>query len=161
MNCVGTVKHDLKINVWGGFGNGKVGLLHVVEGIMEQVQYRNILNEAMLPSAEICFGTEAWIFQQDNDPKHTANATKAWFVDNSAPVMEWPSQSPDLNPIENLWSILEQRSKKRNPNTKEELIEELRKEWNALPEDLLFALSDSMPRRIEAVLAVRGWMTKY
>ena len=49
---------------------------------MEQVQYRNILNEAMLPSAEICFGTDAWIFQQDNDPKHTANATKAWFVDN-------------------------------------------------------------------------------
>ena len=54
---------------------------------MEQVQHRNILNEAMLPSAEICFGTDAWIFQQDNDPKHTAIATKAQFVDNSAPVM--------------------------------------------------------------------------
>ena len=46
-------------------------------------------------------------------------------------------------------------------NTKEELIAELLKEWNALPEDQLFALSDSMPRRIEAVLAVNGWMTKY
>ena len=75
--------------------------------------------------------------------------------------MEWPSQSPDLNPIENLWSILEQRSKKRRVNTKEELIAELRKEWDSLPEDLLFALSDSMSRRIEAVLAVNGWMTKY
>ena len=160
-NCVGTVKHDVKINVWGGFGNGKVGVLHVVDGIMEQVQYRNILTEAMLPSAEACFGNDAWIFQQDNDPKHTANATKAWFVDNCAPVLEWPSQSPDLNPIENLWSILEDRSKKRKVNTKEELIQELRKEWNSLSEDLLFKLSDSMPRRIQAVLAVKGWMTKY
>ena len=124
---------------------------------MEQVQYRNI----MLPSAEICFGTDAWIFQQDNDPQHTANATKAQFVDNSVPVMEWPSQSPDLNPIENLWSILEQRSKKRRVNTKEGFIAELRKEWNELYEDLLFTLSDSIPRRIEAVLAVNGWMTKY
>ena len=158
---MGTVKHDVKINVWGGFGNGKVGVLHVVDGIMEQVQYRNILTEAMLPSAEACFGNDAWIFQQDNDPKHTANATKAWFVDNCAPVLEWPSQSPDLNPIENLWSILEDRSKKRKVNTKEELIQELRKEWNSLSEDLLFKLSDSMPRRIQAVLAVKGWMTKY
>ena len=115
----------------------------------------------MLPSAEACFGNDAWIFQQDNDPKHTANATKAWFVDNCAPVLEWPSQSPDLNPIENLWSILEDRSKKRKVNTKEELIQELRKEWNSLSEDLLFKLSDSMPRRIQAVLAVKGWMTKY
>ena len=63
---MGTVKHDIKINVWGGFGNGKVGILHVVEGIMEQVQYLNILYEAMLPSVEICFGTDACIFQQDN-----------------------------------------------------------------------------------------------
>ena len=82
-------------------------------------------------------------------------------MDNSVPVMEWPSQSPDLNPIENLWSILEQRSKKRRVNTKEGFIAELRKEWNELYEDLLFTLSDSIPRRIEAVLAVNGWMTKY
>ena len=76
-------------------------------------------------------------------------------------MLEWPSQSPDLNPIENLWSILEDRSKKRKVNTKEELIQELRKEWNSLSEDLLLKLSDSMPRRIQAVLAVKGWMTKY
>ena len=82
-------------------------------------------------------------------------------MDNCALVLEWPSQSPDLNPIENLWSILEERFKKRKVNTQEELILELRKEWRSLPKDLLLELFDFMPRRIEAVLAVKGWMTKY
>ena len=82
-------------------------------------------------------------------------------MDICALVLEWPSQSPDLNPIENLWSILEERFKKRKVNTQEELILELRKEWRSLPKDLLIKQSDFMPCRIEAVLAVKGWMTKY
>ena len=82
-------------------------------------------------------------------------------MNNCTLVLEWPSQSPDLNPIENLWSILEERSKKRKVDTQEELIRELRKEWRSLLKDLLFKLSDSMPRIIEAVFAVKGWMTNY
>ena len=50
---MGTVKHDVKINVWGGFGDGKFGVLHVVDGIMEQVQYRDILTEGTIASVRI------------------------------------------------------------------------------------------------------------
>ena len=115
----------------------------------------------MIPSVRRLFPEGDWIFQQDNDPKHTAHSVRALFRDMAIPVLPWPSQSPDLNPIENLWSILDYNLRNRRPQNKEELFQVLCDGWNALDRDLLTRLVDSMLRRIQAVIDNNGYPTKY
>lgn len=75
----------------------------------------------------------------------------------------WPANSPDLNPIENLWHILCGRIRKRKhqPRTKEALIEALQEEWTKLDIKIVNDLIDSMPRRLQAVIDTKGGPTKY
>ncbi len=67
------------------------------------VIYQDILEHFMLPSADKLYGDADFIFQQDLAPAHTAKGTKSWFNDHGVTVLDWPANSPDLNPIVNLW----------------------------------------------------------
>ena len=84
------------------------------------------------------------------------------FLDGWGPGI-WPANSPDLNPIENLWHILRDRIRKRKvqPRTKEALIEALQEEWLKLDIKIVNDLIDSMPRRLQAVIDAKGGATKY
>ena len=101
---------------------------------------------------------------EDNDPKHKSKvATKAKEESKFQLVTNYPPQSPDLNPIENLWIIWDKAVHKRNPKNLEELRKFAHEEWKKLNErmPLLEELVNSMPRRLNALIEKNGWNTKY
>jgi transposase len=159
----GTVKHDIKINVWGCFTSSGVGDLKLIEGNMEQNQYKQILLHHMIPSISRLFPDPSnCIFQQDNDPKHTAKVVQNWIKNvRKIQVLPWPSQSPDLNPIENLWAILDKNLKNRQCRNEEELFQCLQHAWNALSPDMLSNLVSSMPQRCREIINNKGYPIKY
>lgn len=156
-----TVKHGgSKVMIWGSFSYSGVGPIHLIEGIMDQHVYVKILREVMLPYAEWNMPIK-WIFQQDNDPKHTSKLAKEWFRVNGVEVMSWPAQSPDLNPIENLWGDVKKRVSEVRPSNAEDLWNTVRNAWQQIPSRRCQDLIDSMPRRCVAVIKNKGYSTKY
>ncbi len=83
----------------------------------------------MLPAADHLYGDADFIFQQDLAPAHSAKATSTWFKDHGIPVLNWPANSPDLNPIENLWGIVKRKMRYARPNNAEELKATIRAAW--------------------------------
>lgn len=160
-NCVvPTVKHGGgSVMVWGCMSASGTGQLRFIERIMDSSLYCEILKDNMMPSLKK-LGRRP-VFQHDNDPKHTSKMTKAFLQKQKVKVMDWPSMSPDLNPIEHLWGILKRQVEGRRVSNIHQLRDVIKEEWERIPDATCASLVASMPRRISAVLSNNGAHTKY
>ena len=132
-----SVKHGGgNVMVWGCFGAGKVGDLFRVKGILNKEGYHTILQRHAIPCGQCLIGA-SFILQQDNDPKHTSKLCKNYLEKKQTAgilsVMEWPAQSPDLNPIVLLWE--------QCPSSQSNLWQGLLKAWGEISPDYLNKLT--------------------
>lgn len=152
-------KDRLKINAWGGFYIEGKSSLHCFTENMDADIYIEILREH-IPEAKEMLGDD-FFWQQDNDPKHNSHRARAFLVENVPKVLTWPSYSPDLNPIENIWGIVKREVEKRMPKNLAELEQFMVEEWNAVPESTLKYLIESMEARCLAVIENNGETIDY
>lgn len=157
-----SVKHGGgSVMVWGSFSAAGPGSLHFIEGIMDQKAYLEIL-KANLPISKEKLGlSNSYYFYQDNDPKHKAYSVRSWLLYNCPHVMETPPQSPDLNPIENLWNHLDNKVREHHISSKPELKRILLQEWERIEPSFCRKLVESIPKRLEKVIEAKGLHTKY
>ena len=107
----------------------------------------------ILPLIQSDFNGKSYAFQDDNAPVHTAKGVTNWIGEKKIKILpDWPSQSPDLNPIEH---------RKKHPKNATELEMALKEEWSLIPPKTYSNLIKSMPKRLEACISNNGWPTRY
>jgi DDE superfamily endonuclease len=160
-----TVKHGGgALFLWGCMTVKGVGFMAKIDNGLDAQLYVKILNEELIQTFD-WYGLEKdqIVFQHDNDPKHTAKITKEWLSRSGLNVLDWPPQSPDLNPIEHLWAELKKRLRNREklPTNKSDFWEAVEEEWEGIPADFCLKLIDTMSDRIADVLKAKGGHTSW
>ncbi len=149
------------VMIWGAMSSAGVGPLCFLKTNVTAPVYQEILEHFMLLSADQLFKDADFIFQQDSAPAHTAKITKSWLNDHGFGVLDWPANSPNLNPIENLWGIVKRKMRNKRPKNVDELKATAKETWASIPPQQCHKLITSTPRRIEAVIKAKGAPTKY
>ena len=124
-----TAKHPYKVHVWAGISKRGPTPMIIFDGIMKADFYVEILSKGLLPFTKKYY-PDGYRFQQDNDPKHTANVAKKFILDAKINWWKTPAESPDLNPIEMMWHELKHHLRRCvKPTNKETLVAGISEFW--------------------------------
>ena len=143
--------------LWGFIAHDGRKCLQKVCGTIHSIKYLQILQESLLP--EMFLGEK---LQQDNAPAHNSILSKTWFSENGLEILEdWPPNSPDINIIENVWSLLKKRVFQRHPKNIEELWAFCQEEFERIPLEYIQNLYNSIPDRLNKIVQCNGKNIKF
>ncbi len=154
---------------WAGIiGDKVVGPYKVEKGVkLDSDGYCKLLDEAFFPWYKTLKNGEKrkFIFQQDNAPSHVSNKTMAYLKKKGISenkIMDWPANSPDLNPIENYWGILKRQIYEggRQFSSLNDLWEAVKDAANSVPPSMVLKLTSSMDNRLLELQAAKGGRIK-
>ena len=146
------------VMVWGIMSAAGVGPLVRIQGTVNADICKRILTQHAVPCLQ---NSEDLVFMQDNAPCHKSRKVMQFLSEEGITVMKWPAQSPDLNPIENLWKMIGEKAMEKNPKNVDELWNTLLEEWQNFDQALCKKLINSCGRRCAAVIQQKVLFTKY
>lgn len=150
------------VSVWGCFTAAGTGPLIIYTGRLNADAYIEVISKALPALVDDMPLVQRFKlkFMQDNAPCHTAKKTKKWLEEfkktSKVDTMEWPPTSPDMNPIENIWEIIDQRLKNYHIVTTEQLEVAIKDIWSNINTQTCKNLVNSMPKRVKAVKKAKG-----
>ena len=159
---VPTVKHTGgNVKCWSCFSTAGVGTLVFIDGNIIGSMYGDILEKSLFESVKKLNLGNKWIFQHDNHQQHRSYVVAHRLVQNGVEHLIWPSFSPDINPIEQMWDELKRQMKNEQPKNEKDSKETLLRVWHTIGKDAMKKSVDAIPNRLNEVIRMKAYPTRH